>query len=494
MGADDEVNVDEARLLEELREQLFALVDELPHDATATSWLREGQYRYRASLKEADSPAALAHCALQLEKSIKRRTLPKWWKHERPIWVQGVLATTRSSSSIAGCEPGQLLQQLVLTLGKLVRTLDSGVHGSGAAAAEGKRKSAGAHSSGARAARAALAYADAPVCDFFLRRTRRRLLPGEGALPDTAVAELRRLARRPSRAALGDAMPVEGGAEHAASRAAAAAPWTRLVMAELNVSRGGVGTLEHGRTRRPAVICAPTTGESAAAALQLELDESMRDVQGILLSDVCLAALDALRRCPHGAASLFEVPIEIAISSAPMPGYEQRITSQRLLDIPKIRSKARGAGGVAYTSLLEFRRDVRDMLQNAIDYHAPAQPAGRARARAAGPSFWVAQLAAELHAHFERELGLIVDELPSHALAAWSRRYAGRLGPRDVLPPASELPRLLRDVLASEPLAELGAAEIGALRDACLGTLDALHEETARRLLGAKGAPKAAAG
>jgi hypothetical protein len=415
-------------------------------------------------LQQARDPSELAQCSLELEKAIKRRAQPKWWRHERPIWVQGLLALARSSQAIANCEPERLLQQLVLTLAKLVRTLDLSAL---APAVDERRRQAeelsevlGPDESGE------VVHGDAPVCDFFLQRKRRRLQRGDALLPPVALRRLRQLARQPTAGLLAEVVALGGELEGSAGAGDVVAAWTRLLTAPLRISHGGIGTLGAASAgTRPSVVCAPDT-------MRLLLDEATGEMPSHLLRIVCQRALRTLAAA-HGVA-LFEVPIEEAIASCPMPGYLARVKSKRLLDLPKIRARVGVAPG-CYESLAEFRHDLRDMFQNAIDYHGPR--GGRGAAAVAG-SLWIAQCAAELHALVEGALPGLLHEL-------WPREGTYQ-SPVDALPrpwALLELAHAARRVASEGFLRDVPAVAIGEMREACMHILEAVQKEVAERLM-----------
>ncbi|KAJ1622584.1 hypothetical protein T492DRAFT_1061293 [Pavlovales sp. CCMP2436] len=205
--------------------------------------------------------------------------------------------------------------------------------------------------------------------------------------------------------------------------------------------------------------------------MRLFLDESTPEVPAFVLRAVCHKALGSLARAD--GLALFEVPIEEAIRSCPMRGYEARIRSKRLLDLGRIRVRVDAAEG-AYASLAEFRQDVRDMFQNAIDYHGPRP----GRNGAAGASAWIARLAAELHAHFERALPRVVEEVRP--------RLCSYLCPADALPrpwAVLELAHAAQKVVSSAGLLkDLPVTVLGEMRDACLTIMAQVQREVAERL------------
>lgn len=461
--------------MDQLRAELTHLGDELPDEVVSASWLRDGRERWMAELQQAREPSELAQCSLQLEKCIKRRAQPKWWRHERPIWVQGLLALSRSSQDgLAGCEPERLLQQLVLTLSKLVRTLDLSALGAYTPAVDAARKRAEEMRDVIRADESGeVIHGDAPVVDFFLQRKRRRLQPGDPMLPPLALRRLQRLARQPIAEVLAEAVLVDSAPDDAG--AFSASPWTRLLSTRLSIIHGGIGTLQAGDMEasaedeyaRPEVVCAP---DSMLLALD---DATADDVPGYMLRAVCQRALSSLSRCD--GAVLFEVPIEQAILSCPMPGYELRVRSKRLLDLGKIAARVEASEG-GYESLTEFRQEVRVMFQNAIDYHGPRAPS-RGGTPAVGGTIWIARLAAELHARLERALPVIIEEMRP--------RVCSYLCPADALPrpwAVLELTHAAHRVSTPGFLRDLPVTVIGEMRDACLGILQHVQREVAERL------------
>lgn len=459
----------------DLRERLIHLCDELPDEVVSASWLRDGRERWMAELQLAREPSELAQCSLQLEKCIKRRAQPKWWRHERPIWVQGLLALSRSSQDgLAGCEPERLLQQLVLTLSKLVRTLDLSALGAFTPAVDAARKRAEEMREVIRADESGeVIHGDAPVVDFFLQRKRRRLQRGDPLLPPLALQRLHSLARQPTAEVLADVV-LEGTAADDAGAFSASA-WTRLLSSRLAIFHGGIGTLQcadaespggFGDDDRPVVVCAPDS-------MLLALDDATADVPGYMLRAVCQRALRSLAAAP--GAELFEVPIEAAILSCPMPCYELRTRSRRLLDLPKVRARLEAAER-GYESLAEFRQDMRDMFQNAIDYHGPRAPE-RGAALTVGGGIWIARVAAELHARLERVLPCIIEEMRP--------RLCSYLCPVDALPrpwAVLELTHAAHRVSSAGFLRDLPVTVIGEMRAACLGILQHVQREVAERL------------
>ncbi|KAG8464632.1 hypothetical protein KFE25_010000 [Diacronema lutheri] len=460
--------------VDQLRDRLLHLGDELPDEVVSASWLRDGRERWMAELQHAREPAELAQCSLHLEKCIKRRAQPKWWRHERPIWVQGLLALARSSQDglAPGCEPERLLQQLLLTLGKLVRTLDLSALGAFTPAVDAARKRAEEMRDVIRADESGeVVHGDAPVVDFFLQRKRRRLQPGDALLPPAALRRLHRLARQPTAELLAVAVLADDAAADG-ERGSCTSAWTRLLSTRLTIHHGGIGTLhagpdapDHDDDDRPEVVCAPDS-------MLLALDDAIADVPAYLLRAVCERALRALARAD--GIVLFELPIEEAIRSCPMPGYELRVRSKRLLDLGQIADRLKAAEG-GYASLADFRHDMRDLFQNAIDYHGP-----RATARAergVGSTFWIARIAAELHARLERALPLIVEEVRP--------RTCSYLCPADALPrpwAVLELTHAAQSVSSAGFLRDLPVTVIGEMRDACLGILQHVQREVAERL------------
>jgi hypothetical protein len=457
--------------IDNLRERLIHLGEELPDEVVAASWLRDGRDRWMTELQQASDPSELAQCALQLEKCVKRRAQPKWWRHERPIWVQGLHALARSSEAIAGCEPERLFHQLVLTLGKLVRTLDLsalGVHihsvDAGRKRAEELREVLEEDESGE------VVYGDAPACDFFLQRKRRRLQPGDAILPPAATRRLQRLARRPTGEVLAE-LVLEGPAE--AKPMDNASAWNQLLRTRLAVFHGGIGTLAaadaaDAHASRLQIVCAPDT-------MRLLLDEATEEVPGHLLRAVCRGALCALSRAD--GVALFEVSIEDAILSCPMPAYASRIRSKRMLDLGKIRGKVEAVqdeGG--YQTLAEFRYDLRDMFQNAIDYHGPRSAHG-GKESGKESCGWIAQTAAQLHACVERELPRIIEDLRP--------RDGSYRSPADALPrpwAVLELAHAAQKASSTGFLRDLPATVIGEMRAACYSILQLVQQEVADRL------------
>lgn len=350
--------------LEELRGLLKELERAVPRHLMSSAWNRDGYETWALDIRAKQDPAALAQAALQVEKAIKRKAHPKWWKHERPMWIQGLLTLSKSAAPIAGCEPNQLLLQLLTSFRQLVSTLDLSC-----VPRDASRRVVQEDVNGDAAA-----TSETPLHDFLLSRKRRRLAQGEPALPPPAVARLRTLARCPVRTLWNQKIsPTDDPYA-----------WGALILRDLEVVPGGIGTFDRASEHR--WINPWDVSRAVQEGCNIELVEGVKEVPSRYVAAVCSKALDALS--DFEGIAIFEIPIHEAIASAPLPNYLSQIASGQELDLTVIRDRVKAQPPV-YSTVEAFRDDVRIMFQNAIDYHSEEH------------TNWIARLAAELHVRFE---------------------------------------------------------------------------------------------